>query len=182
MITEAILADGSRALIEPLLPEDREALRHGYLQLSAESRDGRFLAGVPRLTDSMLDHLVDEVDGVDHVALTLAVADDEGGSPVAVGRIIRYAERPSEADLAVTVADSWQGRGVATALLTALVRQRPAGVTRIVTTVAADNAASLAMLRRLGETTATPTGANTVDVVVDLDPPDPPDPATTEES
>lgn len=36
------------------------------------------------------------------------------------------------------------------------------------TTVAADNCAPLAMLRRLGETTVTPAGISCLDVVVDL--------------
>ncbi len=174
MITEAVLAQGGRAFIWPLLPTDREALRDGFEHLSAQSRNNRFLTGVPHLTDVMLDHLVDEVDGADHVALALVVLDDDNvGTPVGVARMIRYDERPCEADLAVTVLDDWQGRGVATALLAELVRERPVGVTRIVTTVAADNAASLAMLRRLGKTTTTPAGRNRVDVVVDLDPPEP---------
>lgn len=179
MITEAVLAKGSRAFIWPLLPSDREALRDGFEHLSAQSRNSRFLAGVPHLTDAMLDHLVDEVDGADHVALALVVLDDDNiGTPVGVARMIRYAERPTDADLAVTVLDEWQGHGVATALLSELVRERPVGVTRIVTAVAADNEASLAMLRRLGETTTTPAGINRLDVVVELAPPHP---STTEQ-
>lgn len=180
MITEVRLAEGTRAFIWPLLRVDREALREGYETLSAESRHHRFLSGVPHLTDSMLDHLVDEVDGIDHVALAFIVLDDDNlGTPVGVARMIRYSDRPTDADLAVTVIDSWQGRGVATALLSELVRERPVGVIRIVTTVAADNAASLAMLRRLGDTTTTPAGINRLDVVVDLTPSDP---TTTEQS
>jgi len=97
---------------------------------------------------------------------------------VGVARMIRYRDRPTDADLAVTVLDPWQGRGVATALLPELLRQRPGGVRRIVTTVAADNTASLAMLRRLGEVTVTPAGIDRLDVVVDLDEPE----ASTEES
>ena len=105
----------------------------------------------------MLDHLVDEVDGVDHVALVLVViGDDHKGVPVGLARMIRYADDPTAADVAVTVVDEWQGRGVATALLAELVRERPEGVTHIVTTVAADNAASLAMLARLGTVASTP--------------------------
>ena len=169
MITETGLGDGTRALILPLLPGDREAIRDGFEHLSHESRNRRFLSSVPHLTEGMLDHLVDEVDGVDHVALALVVLDDDGvGTPVGVARMIRYSGRPSEADLAVTVLDDWQGRGVATALLAELVRQRPAGVERVVTSVAADNAASLAMLRRLGPTTASPAGIDRLDVVVEL--------------
>lgn len=170
MITETRLRDGTPALIWELLPTDREALRTGYEQLSEESRFHRFLTGVPHLTPALLDHLVDEVDGVDHVALVLIVLDDDNdGVPVAVGRIIRYPDRPTAADLAVTVLDVWQGRGIATALVDELLHRRPAGVTQIATTVAADNPASLAMLRRLGPTTETPGESPRVDVVVELD-------------
>lgn len=170
MIVEARLRDGTHALIWELLPSDREALRTGYEQLSEETRYHRFLTGVPHLTPALLDHLVDEVDGVDHIALALVVLDEGGvGVPAGVGRIIRYPHQPDAADLAVTVLDEWQGRGVATALVDELLRRRPAGVTRIVTTVAADNPASLAMLRRLGPTTETPGETPRLEVAVELD-------------
>ena len=173
MYTEAELADGTHAVILPLLPSDREALRDGFEGLSAESQNHRFLASVSHLTDAMLDHLVDEVDGVDHVALALVVLDEDNvGTPVGVARMIRYGDRPTEADVAVTVVDDWQGHGVAGALLAELVQERPVGVCRIVTAVAADNAASLAMLRHLGETAVTPAGIGRLDVVVDLPPVD----------
>ena len=169
MFAEARLTDGTRALIWELLPIDREAVRAGYEQLSEETRFHRFLAAVPHLTDTMLDHLVDEVDGVDHVALVLLVLDEDGnGIPAGVARIIRYSDQSDAADVAVTVMDEWQRRGVANALLAELMRRRPAGVTRIVTTVTADNAASLAMLRHLGSTVAEPAGPNRLDVVVEL--------------
>lgn len=169
MFAEAELNDGTRALIWELLPVDREAVREGYEQLSDETRFHRFLAAVPHLTETMLDHLVDEVDGVNHVALVLLALDEDGnGIPAGVARIIRYADDREAADVAVTVIDEWQRKGVATALLTELMRRRPAGVTRLVTTVTADNLASLAMLRRLGRTVAEPAGPNRLDVVVEL--------------
>lgn len=184
MITEVRLDEGTRAFTWPLQRMDREALSAGFESLSPGSRSRRFLASVPHLTDAMLDHLVDEVDGLDHVALAFVVLDDDNvGTPVAVARMIRYEDHPADADLAVTVLDAWQGRGVATALLAELVRERPAGVIRIVTTVAADNEASLAMLRRLGRTTTTPAGVNQLDVVVELGTTDhtPGDGTTTEQ-
>jgi RimJ/RimL family protein N-acetyltransferase len=130
----------------------------------------------------MLEHLVDEVDGIDHVALVLVViGEDHVGVPVGLARMIRYEHSPTEADVAVTVVDEWQGRGVATALLAELARERPRGVTRVVTTVAADNRASLAMLARMGTMTSTSSEDNRVDVRVELPPtPGPesdPDPA-----
>jgi RimJ/RimL family protein N-acetyltransferase len=183
MISEAQLRDGTQALIWELLPSDREALRTGYEQLSEETRYHRFLTGVPHLTPTLLDHLVDDVDNVDHVALALVVVDDDGvGTPAGVGRIIRYSDQPDAADMAVTVLDEWQGRGVATALVEELVRRRPEGVTRILTTVAADNPASLAMLRRLGPTTETEAETPRIDVEVKLGPPSSPVDTDAEEA
>jgi RimJ/RimL family protein N-acetyltransferase len=98
-----------------------------------------------------LDHLVDDVDQVDHVAvLLLAPADHPDEMPVGVGRIIRYTETPTTADIALAVVDDWQGRGVGSALARALVARRPVGVTRLVTLVASENEASLATLAGLG--------------------------------
>lgn len=180
MIVESALPDGTQVLIWPLLPSDREAVREAFEHLSEESRSQRFLASVPHLTEAMLDHLVDEVDGVDHVALALVAVDqDHVGVPTGVARMIRYAHDPTAADVAVTVADEWHGRGVATTLLAELMRVRPRGVTRIVTTVWADNEASLAMLRRLGPTTVTSAGDARLDVVVDLGPGSPEGPSGT---
>ena len=173
MVTELALRDGTPAMIWSLLPTDRETLREGYQRLSPESQLHRFLTPVPHLSESMLVHLVDEVDGVNHVALMLFVINAEhDGVPVGVARMIRYPHDPAAADVAVTVGDEYQGRGVATALLDELLRRRPAGVERIVTTVAGDNPASLAMLRRLGTTTVTHEGVNRLGVTVDLPTPE----------
>lgn len=171
MATEVRLRDGTPAIMWALLPSDREALREGYEHLSSMSKLHRFLAPVPHLTDAMLDRLVDQVDQVDHVALVLFVLDpDRDGEPAGIARMIRYKEEPDAADVAVTVVDEYQGRGVATVLLGELVRQRPVGVERIVTEVAADNEASLAMLRRLGPTEVTRDGPNRLRVTVALPP------------
>lgn len=171
MATELALRDGTRAIAWSLLPGDRDAVREAYEHLSPETRLHRFLTPVPHLTESMLDHLVDEVDGVDHVARVMFVLEDGGvGVPAGVARMIRYAADPTAADVAVTVADEFQGRGVATALLAELMQHRPEGIARLVTEVAADNAPSLAMLRRLGPTTVEHDGPNRLRVTVELPP------------
>ncbi len=172
MATEVRLRDGTRAVVWGLLPSDREGLRDAYEHLSPETKLHRFLTPVPHLTEGMLHRLVDEVDGVDHVARVLFVLDEQGvGRPAGLARMIRYADRPSAADVAVTVTDEYQGRGVASALLEDLLRHRPAGVDRIVTEVAADNPASLAMLRGLGPTTVEHDGVHQLCVSVALPPP-----------
>ena len=169
MATELELRDGTRALIWTLLPGDREALAEGYEHLDAESKYHRFLRSVPHLDDAMLDVLVDEVDGVNHVALVLFVLDEEGkGEPAGVARMVRYGQDPETADVAFTVLPQYRGRGVASTLLEELVRERPPGVSRLLTYVTTDNAASLRMLRRLGPAVVTPEGQGQVSVEVQL--------------
>jgi RimJ/RimL family protein N-acetyltransferase len=168
-LTPVRLRDGTEGFVVPLLPANRDALREEYAQLTESTRFGRFLSAVPKLSDKMLDQLVDDVDGVDHIALVLLVIAEDGTElPVGLARIIRYPDDPTAADLAVTVVDEWQRRGVATALLEVLMRRRPKGVQRIVTVVRAGNDASLAMLRRLGEVEVGEPDDGTRHVVVEL--------------
>lgn len=162
------LRNGRTAWIGPLLPDDRDVLAREYLTLSRQSRWQRFLTAVPNLTSEMLDRLVDDVDGVNHVALVAFVEDDDTFLPVAVGRIVRYRDLPEAADLAVTVKDDWQGHGIGSALVRALVANAPSGVTHILTEVAADNAPSLAMLRHVGAVQSHFAGAGVLDVEVDI--------------
>ncbi|WP_457206273.1 GNAT family N-acetyltransferase [Nocardioides sp. P5_C9_2] len=170
-LTPVRFRDGTDGFVVPLVAANREALRQEYEHLSLRTRSGRFLAAVPTLTQTMLDHLVDDVDGVDHVALVAMITAEDGTEvPVGLARIIRYADDASAADLGVTVVDEWQGRGVATALLEILMTQRPDGVERIRTVTRADNLASLAMLRALGDVEVDLAGPGVLAVVVHLDP------------
>lgn len=171
MIEQVRLRDGTAAFVLPLQRTDRAALVAEFETLAPESRRRRFLAPVLHLSEAMLDHLVDDVDGVDHVALVLCVeTSPDVYDPVALARMVRYEDAPDAADLAVTVKDDWQGRGVATVLLEVLMRHRPAGVRRIVTDVFKDNPASLHMLRRLGTSTETDLGTGLCGVSVELAP------------
>jgi ribosomal protein S18 acetylase RimI-like enzyme len=163
------LHDGTDAVIWPLLASDRETVREQYEHLSPESRHHRFLTAMPHLTEPMLDQLVDDVDGVNHVAFVLIALPESGPEvPAGIGRVIRYPDRPSCADVAITVRDEWQGRGVASALVVALSQARPKGIRQIVTTVAADNNKALALLRRIGTMRTSETTPGLLDVIVDL--------------
>lgn len=170
MAEEVALRDGTSGWVWPLLPTDRAALVREFEELSPESRRRRFLQPVLHLSDAMLTHLVDEVDGVDHVALVLMAEDGDDLVPTGVARCVRYPHQPEAADVAVTVKDEWQGRGVATALLEVLMRHRPEGVTHLLTEVAADNPASIAMLHHLGPVRIYDAGMGILDVEVDLVP------------
>jgi RimJ/RimL family protein N-acetyltransferase len=166
---EFALGDGTPALIWPLLPTDGRALREGFRQLSPQSRRRRFLSAVGELDGALLRHLVDDVDGVRHIALALIVLPPDGPEgPVGVARLVQDAADPATADIAVTVADDWQGRGVGTALVAALLWRRPAAVRRLRTSVDAENRASLALLAGAGRLSSGQPHLGIVDVTVDL--------------
>lgn len=117
------LADGTRVSFRPLRPDDRDALHEAFRALSPSSRYSRFLRPIGDLSDDALDHLT-HVDGKDHVALvatreSLDLKDERG---VAIGRFIRLPQKEKRrvAEVAITVADDMQGRGLGTMMLRAL--------------------------------------------------------------
>jgi RimJ/RimL family protein N-acetyltransferase len=141
------LRDGTRVWVRPLVGPDRELLRAGFRGLSAQSRYSRFLHGVSDAKfERMLPVLLDSVDQQRHVAVVLHA----DGQAIGVGRLVRTAPGSTVADLAVTVADDWQGRGAGTVLARELLA-RAEDVREIDTVVAADNKASLRMLAALGQ-------------------------------
>lgn len=109
------LRDGSIAALRPILPDDRPLLAEGLSQMSVASRFARFGTGVAHLTDSELDYLT-VVDQVNHVAWGATIDD----APAGVGRYIRLPDQPC-AEIAVTVVDEYQGRGLGRLLFDAVV-------------------------------------------------------------
>jgi GNAT superfamily N-acetyltransferase len=109
------LRDDSIAELRPIHPDDRVLLVEGLRQMSIESRFARFGTGVDHLTDAELDYLTN-VDHVAHVAWG-AVID---GEPAGVGRYVQFSDTLC-ADIAVTVVDRFQGRGLGRILFDALI-------------------------------------------------------------
>ncbi|HYH49278.1 MAG TPA: GNAT family N-acetyltransferase [Acidimicrobiia bacterium] len=144
------LADGTDIALRPLRPGDAGLLTTGFERLSARSRYRRFLSPVPRLTDSMLTFLT-AVDGFDHRAWGALV--DEPGGPIGAGvvRWVRGRREPTVADMAVTVIDDYQGRGLGGLLQdVAVVDAFAHGVERFEGLVLGENIASRRMLARGG--------------------------------
>ena len=87
--------------------------------------------------------------GHDHEAVgALSTADGRG---VGIARYVRDARDPQAAEIAVTIVDDWQERGLGTELLSRLSDlARQAGIYRFTALVSTDNAASAGLLRNLG--------------------------------
>lgn len=149
-------------MIRPLGPGDGAALLDAFEQLSARSKRLRFGSAPRALGAPALRHLIDSVDGVDHVAFA---AFDDSGRLVGVARILRDPMDPDTLDVGMAVADDYQGAGLGTVLSGLLAAHRPRPAKRILTAVAADNPQVLSLFRAFGAAAAwTPDG-----VLIELD-------------
>lgn len=173
---ELRLRDGSRVLVRPIRPEDRDRLQQGLEWLSPRSRYLRFHSQVQRLTASQLTYLT-EVDHHDHEALVALDPDRPDLPGVGVARYIRLEQDPSVAEAAVTVVDDYQGRGIGTALLgmlEPLARER--GIHTFRNYVLAENRTMLDIFSQLdGELVLEGPGLYRVDVPIPEDPAAQPD-------
>ena len=122
-----------------------------FEELSAESRHLRFFTAVRELPPNVLARLSD-VDGVQNAAIIAFDAgahlpDHPEGKPVGVARWMANTEGPPE--LSVTVIDEYQGCGVGSRLMDALlVLARKRGVRRIIADVLRENVAMRALINR----------------------------------
>jgi RimJ/RimL family protein N-acetyltransferase len=163
----ARLRDGSEVVIRELTPRDAPVLAEAFERLSPESRDLRFLGAKPRLSSGDLQYLTD-VDGYTHEAL--GAVDSATGRGVGVARFVRLGPEAPVAEVAVTVVDDWQRRGLATLLLEELnERARAVGIERYTALVSGDNKAVVALLDRIGARVLSADAASaTVEYEVDL--------------
>jgi RimJ/RimL family protein N-acetyltransferase len=141
------LRDGSQVVIRPVVRSDAALLADGFGRLSDQSRRMRFLRPKDQLTPSELRYFTD-VDHRDHEAL--GALDHGDGRGVGIARYIRQADDPAAAEIAVTVIDDWQGRGLGSELLARLAdRACQEGIRKFVALVATDNTAMTGLLENV---------------------------------
>jgi RimJ/RimL family protein N-acetyltransferase len=149
----------------PLEASDREAFATAVAGLSPDTLYRRFGTPKPALTAAEIDQLV----AVDHRRHEALVAlDPATGEGLGVVRFVRFPGDPSRADVAATVVDRWQGRGLAGRLLELLVdRARAEGIRVLTASTLRENRPALRMLRRRGFRPVA-AGAGTVDLELAL--------------
>lgn len=147
---ETRLDDGTRLLFRPIRPDDKDRLREGMRKLSPESRYRRFFRHIDHLSQKQLVYLT-EVDFENHFAWIVTRPDEPGEPGAAVGRWVRLKSDPSIAEGAVTVLDSFQGKGIGKTLLWLLARSAiQHGVTAFRAWTLGQNEPMLGMLKDLG--------------------------------
>ena len=142
-VRDIVLRDGTSLRLRTSTPEDYEDIKSLYDELSPESRYSRFNSFVRSDLQARLDA---EADGDDRVALAAWGPD----RLVALGSYDRLRE-PGGAEVAFTVADDFQGRGVATQILEHLTQiGAERGVDHFVAEVEASNTAMRRVFDRAG--------------------------------
>lgn len=143
------LSDGQRVVIRPVLPQDEAVTGAFFHDLRAASRYDRFLGPMRALPAGLLTHLT-HVDYSDHLALMAEVFIDGHETVIAEARYARGPDKTS-AEFAVSVADAWQGKGLARLLLGKIARRAvAAGVTRFHGETLASNRRMLDLARKAG--------------------------------
>jgi acetyltransferase len=150
LIDVIALPEGRRVAIRPMLPQDAELQLGFFRGLSAERRYHRFMTPLNELPEA-IERRLTAIDHPRHLALLAEIFED--GREIMIGEA-RYVVDPVDAascELAIAVADEWQGRGIARLLLAELERQATAaGIRHITADTLMANRAALRFAGRAG--------------------------------
>ena len=161
---DVVLADGGTVRVRPVRAEDEPAVLALYERLSDESIYLRFFSPVPRPTAVQLERLT-SIDYHDRVVLVAELGDHI----LAIARYDRCGD--GEAEVAFTVDDDQQGRGLATLLLEHLaVVARGNGVHVFIADTLADNMKMLNVFAAAGWVSERHFDTGTVRVRFNIDP------------
>jgi len=160
------LPGGERVVVRPIRPQDAGRLQDYLRDLSVETRRRRFLGAVSELAPAQLDRLtrMDRPGGL----VLLGFADI--GEHVVAEAIMVTAEDSERCEIALSVADAWQGRGLGALLLRNLeCRARLFGARYLIGDVLRTNEAMKGLARKAGFAVSGPCReARLIEIVKDL--------------
>lgn len=110
------LRDGTELFLRPVLPGDNERTAQGHVEFSADTLYRRFMTSLTP-SPALMQYLF-EVDYVDHFVWVVTDADD---NVVADARFVRDDADPTRAEIAFIVGDDYQGKGIGSLLMKALI-------------------------------------------------------------
>ncbi len=142
------LDNGTPLIIRPIRPEDADSEQAFVSQLSAETKELRFMGSIAQLTPTMLAQFT-QIDYSREMALIAVTV--ENGVETQQG-VARYSINSDETscEFAIVVSDQLQGQGIGTTLMKALMEAaRSHGLTVMQGTVLAKNSSMLRLMEDL---------------------------------
>lgn len=149
LATQIRLADGTRATLRPMRPEDAALEKEFIAGLSPETMRLRFLSALRALTPEMLARFT-QVDYDREMAFVALV--EAAGREREIG-VCRYATLPDgqTCEYAIVIADEWQGKGLGPIMMRRLIEVAQARALKsMVGFVLASNKPMLHLCTRLG--------------------------------
>ncbi|MCW5625471.1 MAG: GNAT family N-acetyltransferase, partial [Burkholderiales bacterium] len=144
-----ITTDGEEITVRAIRPEDADMVQTFVRGLSDETRYFRFINAAHELSEKMLVRFT-QIDYDRELALVAVTRD--GATETQVG-VARYAigQEPTDSEFAIVVGDRWQGHGVGTRLMAALIdAARARGLKAMDGFVLATNHKMLKLMESLG--------------------------------
>jgi RimJ/RimL family protein N-acetyltransferase len=147
-VESSVVANGTRISLRQVGADDRAGMAALFARLSPHSRYQRFFSPKHELTPRELTFFTD-IDHLNHEAI--AAVDQRNDSIVGVARYVRDPDRTDVAEVAVEVADSFQGMGIGIALGRLTIQQAQAnGFALLTATTLWENRAARGLLRHHG--------------------------------
>jgi len=122
---DLVLPGGESILLRPIRPEDANMEQEFVRSLSPESRYLRFMESIHELAPKLLVRFT-QID-YDREMAFVAISREPGAGERQIG-VARYITNPDgkSCEFAVAVSDGWQGKGVGSALMNALMERAKA--------------------------------------------------------
>ena len=147
--TTHLLHDGTQIVYRPIHPTDEPRMRDLFYKLSEQSKFYRFMGHLKRVPRSQIDDFV-YIDHRSEVCVVGVLPSASGDEIIAVGNY--YLDpKTNKAEVAFTVADAWQRRGIGTFILKHLTRMaRRNGISGFTAEVLAENKGMQTVFNRSG--------------------------------
>ena len=135
--------------VASLTPADGAQIQAGLKYMSNETIRNRFMGSKKEFTEKELDYFT-SLDGVNHYAL--GVEEAEGSHRgVAVIRMVRSESDPAEAEVAITIIDEYQKKGLGSFLLDLMIlAARERNISKFSFTFLPQNDAVVRLIRKKG--------------------------------
>ncbi len=147
--TTHLLHDGTQIVYRPIHPTDEPRMRDLFYKLSDASKYYRFMGHVKRVPRSQIDDFV-YIDHRSEVCVVGVLPSAAGEEIIAVGNYYLDA-KTNKAEVAFTVADHWQRRGIGSFMLKHLTRiARRSGISGFTAEVMAENKGMQTVFNRSG--------------------------------
>jgi GNAT superfamily N-acetyltransferase len=162
------LPGGQAVMVRAISPQDADCLQAYIRNLSAPARRNRFLGALSELAPRELNRLT-HMNGPQKLALVVFAR--TGGETAMIGEAVQViAPESRRCEIALSVADAWQRKGLGTILLSHMkCRARMTGVRHVIGEILRTNEAMRGLAHKAGfAIRSSLTDARLVEVVKDL--------------